>query len=105
MDVYWSMHYTVHCICITWSYVAPETNRKVRISYTDRVKLILCSIVNYSLLAMSESTKRPHDDESEDSSDGLIGPMPSEAAKPKKHKRKSLQWTMNIWSCSNEHFV
>jgi hypothetical protein len=59
-------------------------------------------LVNYSLLTMSESTKRPHDDESEDSSDGLIGPMLSEAAKPKKHKCK---WTMNIGSCSNKHFV
>lgn len=54
---------------------------------------------------MSESTKRTHDDESEDSADDLIGPMPSEAAKPKKHKCKSLQCTMNMWSCSNKHFV
>ena len=53
--------------------------------------LILCSIVNYSLLTMSESTKRPHDGDSEDSADDLIGPVPSEAAKPKKHKCKSLQ--------------
>lgn len=44
---------------------------------------------------MSESTKRPHDDESEDSADDLIGPMPSEAAKPKTHKCKCLQWTVN----------
>lgn len=86
-------------------YVASETSRKIRISYKDRGNLILCSIVNYSLLTMSESTKRPHDDESEDSADGLIGPMPSEAAKPKKHKCKSVQWTMNIWSCCNKHFV
>lgn len=35
---------------------------------------------------MSESTKRPHDGDSEDSADDLIGPVPSEAAKPKKHK-------------------
>ncbi|PNF14619.1 hypothetical protein B7P43_G12115, partial [Cryptotermes secundus] len=35
---------------------------------------------------MSESMKRTYDGESEDSSDGYIGPMPSEAAKPKKRK-------------------
>ena len=54
---------------------------------------------------MSESAKRPHNDESEDSADDLIGPMPSEAAEPKKHKCKSLRWTANIWSCSNKHLV
>ncbi|KDR21487.1 peptidylprolyl isomerase domain and WD repeat-containing protein 1 isoform X1 [Zootermopsis nevadensis] len=35
---------------------------------------------------MSESMKRSHDGDSDDSSDGWIGPMPSEAEKPKKRK-------------------
>jgi hypothetical protein len=38
---------------------------------------------------MSESMKRSLDgDSDDDSSDGWIGPMPSEAAKPKKRKCK-----------------
>jgi hypothetical protein len=41
-----------------------------------------------SFVTMSGSLKRTYDGESEDSSDGCIGPMPSEAAKPKKCKCK-----------------
>jgi hypothetical protein len=46
---------------------------------------------------MSESVKRTCDDESEDSSDGCIGPMPSETAKPKKRKCKSFLSVLKVF--------
>jgi hypothetical protein len=60
-------------------------------SVVDIANQILCyKTDNCSFITMSESTKRSHDGDSDDSSDGWVGPMPSEAAKPKKCKCKSL---------------
>jgi hypothetical protein len=65
--------------------------------YIINVCLLLIELIifytikhNYSFITMSESLKRSHDGDSDDSSDGWIGPMPSEAAKPMKRKCKSL---------------